>query len=71
MNEIQRWKPTTGEVNKIKMEVNVNGKYVTHADYLELERQFKALKIMFLVNMLRLTELTKDEIIKQMEERLC
>lgn len=30
----QRWRPTKGDINKIKMEVSDTGKWVRYADYL-------------------------------------
>lgn len=35
--KIQRWKPSKGDINKIKMEVSDDGKYVKYSDYLILQ----------------------------------
>lgn len=39
MSSLPRWRPTKGDVNKIKMEVSPTGRYVRYADHLaERER---------------------------------
>ena len=40
--QIQRWKPSNSDVNKIKMEASSNGKYVKYSDYLIAIEQLKA-----------------------------
>jgi hypothetical protein len=32
--DVQRWRPSKGDINKIKMEVSPTGKYVRYADFL-------------------------------------
>lgn len=32
---VQRWRPTKGDINKIKMEVSPIGKYVRYSDYIK------------------------------------
>jgi hypothetical protein len=34
VTDIQRWKPSKGDINKIKMEIDPRGKYVRYADHL-------------------------------------
>lgn len=36
---IHRWRPSKGDINKIKMEVSATGKYVRYSDHLKMLEQ--------------------------------
>jgi hypothetical protein len=40
--KIQRWKPSSGDINKIKMEVSPVGNYIKYSDFLDSSKQTEA-----------------------------
>ena len=61
MNTIQRWRPTKGDINKIKMEASDSGEYVRYASYLD-----ECEKLRVEVERLRAENAKKDEWIKDL-----